>query len=88
MKISGQRDIEQHVEFGRHLGRVRLQRRHFARDRLQERQRDQHADQTIEQIADRQPPARRIAADAGLDQRIDGAAEIGAEHERQRRRPA
>ena len=82
----GQRDVEQHVELGRHLRRVGLQRRHFARDRLQERQRDQHADQAIEQVADRQPPARRIAAHAGFEQRIDGAAEIGAEHQRQRRR--
>ena len=82
----GERDVEQHMELGRHLGRVRLQRRQFARDRLQERQRDQDADQAVEHVADRQPPARRIAARAGLDQRIDGAAEIGAEHQRQRRR--
>ena len=38
----------------------------------------------IEQVAERQPPARRIAAAAAFDQRIDGAAEIGAEHQRQR----
>ena len=44
------------------------------------------ADEAVDQIADRQAAARRIAAHSGLDQRIDGAAEIGAEHQRQRRR--
>ena len=55
---------------------------------VQER-RDQHdADQPVEQVADGQPVARRIAAVAALDHRIDRAAEIGAQHQGERRRRA
>ena len=80
----GQHNVEGHMKFGGHLRHVRLERQHFACDRRQERHGDDDADEAVEEVARGQPPRRRIAADAGFDQRIDGAAEIGAEHQRQR----
>ena len=44
------------------------------------------ADQPVDQVADRQPIARRVAAAPALDQRIDGAAEVRAQHQGQRGR--
>jgi len=68
----------------RQLGGVRLKRGQFARQERQERQRDQDTHEAVDEIAQRQAPARRIAANAALNQRIDGAAEIGAKHQSQR----
>jgi hypothetical protein len=51
-------------------------------DVVQKRQRDKDADEPVEHVADRQPPACRIAVRPGLDQRVDGATEIGAQHKR------
>ena len=59
-----------------------------SRDRIQEGQHQRATDQPIEQIAERQPAARGVVAMASLDQRIDRAAEIGAEDQRDRRRRA
>ena len=69
----------------RHVG---LEGAHGVGDRVQERRDEHDADQPVEQVPDRQPIARRIAAVAALEQRIDGAAEIGAQHQRQGRRSA
>ena len=86
MKAERQRDVESDVELGRHLGEVGLECVQGVGDRVQERSDQNHADQPVEQVADRQPVARGIAAAAALEHRIDRAAEVGAEHERQRRR--
>ena len=55
------------------------------RDRLQERRHQQDAGQPVDEIAERQAIAGGIVAARALDDRIDRAAEIGAEHQRQRR---
>ena len=68
------------MELGRHLGDVRLPRRQLPRDRVQEWYCDENADKPIEEIAYRQAAARRIASNAGFDERIDRTAEIGTEH--------
>ena len=52
---------------------------------VQEWQRDERSPtSTVDQIAERQATACRIAAAAAFEQRIDRAAEISAEHQRQR----
>ena len=81
----GGNDVEGDVERRRHLRKVGLPGVHMAGDHLQERQHQRDADDAIDQIADRQAIARRIVALGALEHRIDGAAEIGAQHERQRR---
>ena len=45
----------------------------------------QHADHPVDEIAERKTVARGIVALSALEHRIDGAAEIGAQHQRQRR---
>jgi hypothetical protein len=50
----------------------------------QERRHQQDADDAVDEVANRQPVARRIVAPRAFHQRIDGAAEIGAEHQRER----
>ena len=54
------------------------------RDRSEERRRDDDTDQAIEHIARREPAACGIAGSAAFNQRINGAAEIGPKHQRQR----
>ena len=67
MKIAASATLNSRWNSAVHLGGVRLERAQFPRDHGQEGQRDQDADESVEQVADRQPPARRIAADAGFD---------------------
>ena len=85
MKRSCGHDVEGDVEQGGRLGEIRLPRDQKVRDRLQERRHQQDAGKPVDEVAQRQAVARGIVAARALDDRIDGAAEIGAEYERQRR---
>ena len=70
---------------GGQLGEVRLPRLQLSGDRAQERRDQRDADEPVDEIADRQAIACRVVAARALEHRIDGAAEIGAEHQRERR---
>lgn len=78
---SCQRQIEGGVEVRRHAGRVGFKLNERVGDRVQKRQRNSAADQAIDEIADRQAIAGRIAAVAAFNHRIDGASEIGTKCE-------
>ena len=46
-------------------------------------QRQHAADEAIDQVADRHPPPGGVAAHPAFEERVDGRAEVGAEHERE-----
>jgi hypothetical protein len=79
------RQVEQGVEIGGGARRVGLDRHHQRPDPVHQRQRQHDADQPIDQIADRQPPRHRVAADRAFEERVERGAEIGAEHQREGR---
>ena len=70
---------------GGRLGEIGLPRLQMVRDRVQEWRDQQHADQPVDEIAQRKTIAGGIVATRAFENRIDSAAEIGAEHQRQRR---
>ena len=84
MKMTAVADVEGDVKFGGRLGEIGLPALQQLGDRPQEGRHQQDADQPVDEIAERQPVARGIVAAGAFEHRIDGAAEIGAEHQRQR----
>ena len=78
------RDIEGDVKFRRQLREVGLPGLQMLGDGAQERRDQEDADQPVEQIAERKAVARGVVAPRALEHRVDGAAEIGAKHQRQR----
>lgn len=78
----GRADVEGDVERRNHLCKIRLPGMHVAGDRAQERQNQRNADDAVDEIADRQAIARGIVTLCAFEHRIDGAAEIGPEHQR------
>ena len=83
MKIIAIATLKAIWKVGRQLREVRLPGLQRLRDRAEERRDQQHADQAIDQIADREPVAGGIVAASAFEQRIDRAAEIGSQYERQ-----
>src|SRR3954469_17960036 len=71
------------MEIGHCATGIRLDCHQFWADPIQRGEADRTSDDTVDQIADRQAPCVRIAADAALDQRVDRGAEIGAKHQRE-----
>ena len=85
MKTHGGRDVERDVELRRRLGEIRLPSRADAsaigpRNGATSRM----PTSAVDEIAERQAIACRIVAAGAFENRIDRAAEIGAEHQRQR----
>ncbi|KAG0947183.1 hypothetical protein G6F31_014233 [Rhizopus arrhizus] len=78
----GDHRVEQRVEVGDGAGRVAG---HFAHQRLQHRQQQQagqHAEHPGQQVAQRQPARGGVVARHAFDHRIDGGAQVGAQHQR------
>ena len=84
MKSAADDEVEGGVEIRGEPSRRRLEHRQPVGDRSEERQRDQRADQPRREIAERQAELHRIAA-GSFQHRVDGAADIRAEHHRERR---
>ena len=76
------RQIEKRVEIGRLAGLVGVDGAEEIGDRLQEGQHHGAADEAVDQIADGQALGGPVFPVA-LQNRIDGAAEIGAQHQGQ-----
>jgi hypothetical protein len=72
------------VKFSGHLREVGLPRLQYFGDWAQERRNHRHTDEPIDEIAERQTVARRVVAVRAFQDRVDGAAEIGTKHKRQR----
>ena len=78
------RQVEAHVEQGRHMGRRGVQRRQPGRAKRQDRQEQHASDRPVGQVPEREPHAQGIAGRSFQD-RIERAAQIGAQHHGQRR---
>ena len=78
------REVEGGVEIRGEPSRRRFERRQPLREDAEEGEGDRRADQPRREIAERQAELYRIAAGA-FQHRVDGAADIGAEHHGERR---
>src|SRR5205823_9423503 len=76
-------DVERDVKFGCQLCEVGLPCLQYFGNRTQEWRDQQHAEQPVDEIADRKTVTCGVVASRAFDQRVDSAAEIGAEHQGQ-----
>jgi hypothetical protein len=81
----GDDEVERGVQVSGLPGGIGIERRQRVADRGQERQEHRTADDARDQVAERQAPAGGIAAAHAFEDGVDRAAEIGAQHQRERR---
>ena len=81
-------DVEHHVELGGHLCHIGLEAPKGIGKWMEKRCDEGDARDSVEQIPDWKPIARRIATPGALEQRIDGGPKIGSKNQCEAQRMA